>query len=106
MVYVGSDGEIVANHLQPKDILDIMRLLAKGKSSPDKVLCDEFNAETRDGRDMGKVSESLGKAIDSIVRKKDESDVESFLNGDFVDFGKESVKGLDDFELICFLVVR
>ena len=106
MVYVGNDGEIIANHLQPKEILDVMRLLAKGKSSPDKVLCDAFNEETRDGRDMGRVSECLGHAIDSIVCKKEESDVSSFLNGDFVDFRNEAIKGLDDFELICFLVVR
>ena len=106
MVYVANDGEIIANHLQPKDILDMMRLLAKGKTSPNKVLCDEFNEETRDGCDMGAISRCLEQAIDSIVAKKEESDVSSFLNGDFVDFKSETIKGLDDFELICFLVVR
>ena len=105
MVYVANDGEIIANHLQPKDILDMMRLLAKGKTSPNKVLCDEFNEETRDGCDMGAISRCLEQAIDSIVAKKEESDVSSFLNGDFVDFKSETIKGLDDFELICFLVV-
>ena len=106
MVYVANDGEIIANHLQPKDILDMMRLLAKGKTSPNKVLCDEFNEETRDGCDMGAISRCLEQAIDSIVAKKEESYVSSFLNGDFVDFKSETIKGLDDFELICFLVVR
>lgn len=106
MVYVANDGEIIANHLQPKDILDMMRLLAKGKTSLNKVLCDEFNEETRDGCDMGAISRCLEQAIDSIVAKKEESDVSSFLNGDFVDFKSETIKGLDDFELICFLVVR
>ncbi|MGM9985588.1 MAG: helicase-related protein [Fibrobacter intestinalis] len=106
MVYVANDGEIIANHLQPKDILDMMRLLAKGKTSPNKVLCDEFNEETRDGCDMGAISRCLEQAIDSIVAKKEESDVSSFLNGDFVDFKSETIKGLDDFELICFFVVR
>ena len=106
MVYVANDGEIIANHLQPKDILDMMRLLAKGKTSPNKVLCDEFNEETRDGCDMGAISRCLEQAIDSIVAKKEESYVSSFLNGDFVDFKSETIKGLDDFELICFFVVR
>ena len=105
MVYVANDGEIVANHLQPKEILDIMRLLAKGKTSPDKILCDRFNEETRNGRDMAGVSKCLEQAIDSIVVKKEESDIGGFLNGDFVDFKSEIIKGLDDFELICFLVV-
>ena len=25
MVYVGMDGEVITNHLQPKDTLDVMR---------------------------------------------------------------------------------
>ena len=40
MVYVGMDGEVVTNHLQPKDTLDMMRHLARGKSVPDKALCE------------------------------------------------------------------
>ena len=55
---------------------------------------------------MGAISRCLEQAIDSIVAKKEESDVSSFLNGDFVDFKSETIKGLDDFELICFFVVR
>lgn len=31
LVYVGMDGEVITNHLQPKDTLDMMRHLAQGK---------------------------------------------------------------------------
>ena len=56
MVYVGMDGEVITNHLQPKDTLDVMRHLARGRSAPDKDLCGRFNRATDNGRNMGKVS--------------------------------------------------
>lgn len=70
MVYVGMDGEIITNHLQPKDTLDEMRHIARGKTEPDKELCKIFNKETRDGRDMGKVSGLLEDAIGSIIEER------------------------------------
>ena len=48
----------------------------------------------------------LSLAIDSIIEKKDESDVDSFLKGREMSFLSGAINGLDDFELICFLVVK
>ena len=106
MVYITDDGNIVCNHLNPKKLLDEMRLLCRNQAEPIAGLYRLFNKETRDGRDMKKYSKLLGEAIVSLVAKKEESQMDCFLNGDFVDFKSEVVKGLDDFELICFLVVR
>ena len=106
MVYVGSDGDVVCDHLSPKDLLDKMRYLCKGKREPIPELYRVFNRETKDGRNMKAVSELLGKAIASIIEVKDESDLDSFLSGGQMSFATEKIKGLDDFELICFLVVR
>ena len=106
MVYITDDGNIVCNHLNPKKLLDEMRLLCRNQAEPIAGVYRLFNKETRDGRDMKKYSKLLGEAIVSLVAKKEESQMDSFLNGDFVDFKSEVVKGLDDFELICFLVVR
>lgn len=105
LVYVGMDGEVITNHLQPKDTLDVMRRLAKGKSAPDKSLCDRFNRDTRDGRNMGKVSQLLEDAIHSIMDAKDEGDIDSFFSGGQTTFLDRGFSGLDDFELICFMVV-
>ena len=106
MVYIQNDGEIVCDHLSPKAMLDSMRFLCKGKFDPDKKLCKEFNAETRDGKKMNTFSDLLGKAISSIITVKEESELQGFLTGGTVSFISEQIKGLDDFELICFLVVR
>ena len=106
LVYMGTDGNVICNHLSPKTMLDKMRFLCKGKTEPIAELYRPFNKETRDGRDMSKFSQLLGDTIASIIEVKDESDIDSFLSGGSISFAKNQIKGLDDFELICFLVVR
>ena len=106
MVYIKDDGEVLVDHLHPKDLLDKMRMLCKPITKPDVKLCSAFNKETRDGLRMGKYSELLGKAIESIVTKKEESDMDSFLDGYVGELFEERITGLDDFELICFLVIK
>ena len=105
MVYVSMDGEIITNHLQPKDILDVMRHLAKGKAQPDKPLCEQFNKATNNGKNMAKVSQLLEDSIMSIIDAKDEGDIDSFFGGGQTTFLSGGFSGLDDFELICFMVV-
>lgn len=106
MVYVGSDGEIITNHLQPKDTLDEMRHIAKGKKVPIHELCHIFNKETKDGRNMGNVSKLLEAAIESIIETKEEEDIDSFFSSGETTFQSMGFSGLDDFELICFMVVK
>lgn len=106
MVYIGNDGEVICDHLSPKQMLDKMRFLCKGKTEPIPEAYKPFNKETRDGRNMSQLSKLLGDAIASIIEVKDESDIDSFLGGGQVSFLSNEIKGLDDFELICFLVVR
>lgn len=106
MVYISDDGDVVCDQLSPKDMLDKMRLLCKGKTTPIPHLYRQFNKETRDGRDMQAISDLLTESIASIIEVKEESDIDSFLSGGLVSFLSDTIKGLDDFELICFLVIR
>lgn len=106
MVYISNDGEVICDHLSPKQMLDQMRFLCKGKTEPIPELYRQFNKETRDGRNMSEFSKLLGDAIASIIEVKEESDIDSFLGGGQMSFLTNEIKGLDDFELICFLVVR
>ena len=106
MVYIRNGGEVIVDHLHPKDLLDKMRMLCKPMTKPDVKLCSAFNKETRDGLRMSKYSELLGKAIESIVTKKEEADIDSFLDGYMGELFEERITGLDDFELICFLVIK
>ena len=106
MVYISKDSEVIVDHLDPKDLLDRMRHLCRGKAEPLVELCRKFNAETRDGQRMGTYSRLLGDAISSLIKVKESTDLFSFLDGDSGSLFGNEVKGLDDFELICFLIVR
>lgn len=106
MVYIANDGEVVCDHLSPKEMLDKMRYLCKGKTAPLADLCRDFNQETNDGRNMRRLSELLSDAINSIIDVKEESDIDSLFRSGGTSALNTNITGLDDFELICFLVVR
>lgn len=106
MVYLRYDGSVVVNYLSPKDLLDRFRSLCKGKSKPETEPCKEFNKETRNGFKMERYSKLLGDAASSIINVKEESDIDSFLSGIQSELFTKEITGIDNFELICFLVVR
>ena len=105
MVYVGVDGDIICDYLHPKKLLDTMRLSCSGQSEPIRAVYQIFNDETNDGRSMADMSVLLSDAIASIVDTKEESDIDSLFKAGGTTALKATVSGLDDFELICFLVV-
>ena len=105
LVYLSEDGTTVHDHLSPKDILDSMRQLCSGKSEPDYSLTGKFNAETDDGKNMSVYSSLLEDAVLSIVDAKEDSDLDSLFRRGGTSALLSQVSGLEDFELICFLVV-
>ena len=106
LVYLDEDGVTLHSHLCPKDILDAMRQLCRGQKQPDKALCRALNAETDDGRKMQKYSDLLEDAVLSIADAKADSDLDSLFRAGGTTALLDKVSGLDDFELICFIVVR
>lgn len=106
MVYMGMDGSVVCDYLNPKQLLDDVRLLCRGKKEPIKEVYSFFNEETDDGRDMSEMSELLSDAINSIIDVKEEGDIDSLFSAGGTSALMSDVSELDDFELICFLVVK
>jgi len=106
MVYVRGDSSIHIDHLQPKKLLDILRQICKGKTSPDRALCTEFNAETKDGKDMKKYSDLLYDAVKSIISINEENAIDSLFSGGGTTALSDNIDGLDDFELVCFITVK
>lgn len=106
MVYITKESAVVIDHLDPKSLLDTMRHLCRGNATPLLDLCHKFNAETRDGQRMGTYSKLLGDAISSLIKVKETTDLFSFLDGDSGSLFGNEVRGLDNFELICFLIIR
>lgn len=89
-----------------KGLLDRMSHLCRGKSETILELCRKLNAETRDGQRMGTYSHLLGDAVSSRIKVKESTDLFSFLDSDSSSLFGNEVRGLDDFEFICFLIIR
>lgn len=106
MVYISHGGTVICDHLSPKKLLDKMRYACKDKTVPDMALCKQFNKETRDGKNMRHYSDLLQSAIESIVTVKEEKDIDSLFSVGETTALTYNIKGLDDFELICFLVIK
>lgn len=106
MVYLSHTGTVICDHLSPKKLLDKMRYACKDKTEPDKALCKQFNKETRDGKNMRHYCDLLQSAIESIITVKEESDIDSLFSVGETSALTYNIKGLDDFELICFLVIK
>lgn len=106
LVYLNMDGNVIYDYTQVKKILDVIRTTSKLQEAPIKTACSEFNRETKDGLKMDKYSKLLEDAIKSIIHVKEENDIDSLFNeGSSVLFNGR-IKGLDDFELITFFVVK
>jgi SNF2 family DNA or RNA helicase len=106
IIYITDKGEVKSNHLEPKKTLDILRLICKGKTEPITELCRQFNENTDDGRKMIKYSDLLQKTIASIIHVNEDNDIDSLFKAGGTTALRTNINGLNDFELICFVVVR
>jgi SNF2 family DNA or RNA helicase len=106
LVYIQENGEVLSNHLNVKNTLDILRVISKGKDKPIKEVYELFNKETNDGKKMDKYSALLSNSIESILDVKDESDVDSLFSSGGTTALINNIKGLEDFELLTFIVVK
>ncbi len=106
LVYIAKDGEVIANHTEAKKLLDLVRTSSKGHEEPIAAICRLFNKETDDGRNMKPYSDLLGAAIRSMIEVKEEKDIDSLFTGGKTTALVGAISGLDDFELIAFLVVQ
>ncbi|HHI82993.1 MAG TPA: ATP-dependent helicase, partial [Rhizobiales bacterium] len=106
LTYINHDGEVIADHTQVKRLLDLLRTSCKGLSTPLDALCRAFNEETDDGRKMERYSDLLSSAIRSMIEVKEERDIDSLFSGGATTALVHTIAGLDDFELIAFVVIR
>ncbi len=106
LVYIGNNGDIITNHTEVKQLLDLVRTACKGKQQPIVNACKQFNDATHDGREMNRYSELLNQAIRSMIELKEEKDIDSLFSGGKTTALVNTIAGLDDFELITFLVIQ
>jgi len=106
LIYINNNGEVVHDHTEVKRLLDLTRSCCKGQAEPMIDACHRFNKATADGRKMQPHSDLLNKAIRSMIEVKEEKDLDSLFTGGKTTALTHTIKGLDDFELVAFLVIQ
>lgn len=106
LVYIDRNGEVVHDHTEVKRLLDLARTCCKGQIHPITDAAQAFNDETAEGRQMQVYSDLLGKAIRTMIDVKEEKDLDSLFTGGKTTALTNTISGLDDFELITFLVIQ
>jgi hypothetical protein len=108
LVYVRDDGTVRFSFAQPKQILEIYRLLCSGKAAAYEQLCQAFDAETKNGTDMNLYNRLLAATVDSIAKTFQKRVAAGLQAGrDFVIPNQsEQARETTDFELITWLVIK
>lgn len=106
LVYIKENGELLLNHVEPKKILDAMRMFCKGKTEPLTDLCKGLSVETDEYHDMDRYSSLLKQSIGTILRTEEEKEVLSLFKSGGTTALKDKLKGIEDFNLVSFLIVR
>lgn len=104
LVYIANNGQVIANHTEVKSLLDMARAASRGCDKPITAAFNPFNKATDDGRDMTFYSSLLDQAIESIIQVQDEKELDSLFTG--TPTSVQPITGLNDFELMSFLVVQ
>lgn len=106
LVYISEDEEVKLNYIQSKKILDYYQKLCSGKKEVFRNLVDSFDRETDNGRQMDKYSQLLKESIENIIGKKQETGVRSLFTKGGTSPVKNNIEGLEEFELISFLILK
>ncbi len=106
MIYVYDDGTVRYNYLHAKKILDLLKKMCSGQKEIIHDLVELFNSETREGKHMDSYSNLLEEAVSSIIGKTEEKGVASLFNKGGTTLQKSLFSGIEDFELISFLIIK
>lgn len=105
VVHVGDDGAVLLPFTQVKQLLDRLKRLSIGRDLPDAGAGDRFDKATRNGKDMSSIQDLLATAVASVVGKKEERAIASLFTPGGTHAMKGEFQGINDFEVVAFLVV-
>lgn len=105
LVYVASNGTVHVKNTNPKKILDLYKVLCQGKDKPIDKLVKLFNKETKNGSDMSLYTDLLEKAVYDIKGVVEQKGIQSLFQIGQATVLDNTVSGLNNFELVSFLVV-
>lgn len=106
LVYVSSDGNVHVTNTNIKKILDLYKALCQSKTEPIEKLVTSFNKKTRNGSNMKMYTGLLENAVSDIKGVVEQKGVLSLFQIGEASLFDNSASGVNDFELISFLVVN
>lgn len=105
LVYVTTEGEVKYPFTATRQVLDNLKKLAVQHTVPDEIAIAAFNRTTRKGSEMQPYQQLLSKAIDSIVGKSQETGVLSLFSRGGTVLASGETQGIEDFEVISYLII-
>jgi len=105
LVHVGEDGAVLLPFTQAKQVLDRLKKFCIGRDLPDAEGYARFDKATGGGENMAAIQKLLAAAVASIVGKKEERAVASLFSPGGTHAIKGEFAGINDFEVVAFLVV-
>ena len=108
LVYVRHDVLVRFGFAQPRQILEMFRLLCAGQTAPDEALCSAFDRSTCNGSEMSTYNKLLSDALLSIEASFDRrsgTGLQAGRGGQLVPRGQQPKDGTD-MELVTWLVIQ
>ncbi|MRJ10345.1 ATP-dependent helicase [Ornithobacterium rhinotracheale] len=106
LVYINMNRELIMSHVEPKKILDAMRMSCKGQPTPIEDICKQVIEQTDDYHKMDRYSTLLKQSISTILQKEEEKDIKSLFQAGGTTALQEKIKGIEDFKLVSFLIIQ
>ena len=105
LVHIGEDGSVLLSYTQAKQVLDRLKRLCISRDLSDPQICARYDKITKDGKEMSSAQELLAKAVVSVAGKKEEHAVASLFTPGGTHAMKGEFQGINDFEVIAFVVI-
>ncbi len=107
LVHVSDKGKISTGFTNPKRILERFNKLCERKTTDDKALCDWFNEETDNGKNMKNYKRLIETALDSIQQEYNQKVNDQIdASADFLlPIADNQITEATKFELITWLVI-
>jgi hypothetical protein len=105
LVYVTSEGSILLEYSQVRQILDLLKTHCQDQDEIDTVAFDSFERSTKGFANMEDSRKLLATALASITGKRTARSTASLFAPGGTHVLKGEVAGSDDFEVIAFLVL-
>lgn len=106
LAYVRDDRTVRYSFVQPKQILDIYRLLCSNQSSVYQELADLFSTETEQGENLILYNQLLQSAVESVTRTFQQRTVANLFSNKQGKLTQNKITKTTDFELITWLVIK